>query len=379
MKSIHRYMFKQVAYATFFVTLVVTMAVWLTQSLRFIDYIVNRGLPLTSFLMVVGLMLPAFITVVLPFTLFVSVLFVYNKFITDSELVVLRAAGFSQLSLSRPALVLALLITGIGYGLTLYLMPAAYNEFKEWQLRIRSDYTTVILQEGVFNKVMDGMTVYVRERGAEGELLGIFIHDSRDSDTPTTYMADRGALVTTAKGPHLVMANGNRQWIDGDSGQMALLEFESLTVDISGEDKEEGGLRWRGSKERFLDELFFPKDEGLSDKIVNMLRAEAHQRLVGPLYSIAFTLVALAALLSGSFSRRGQLKRILAAAGVFVIFQALAIWLQNVAGKVPDLIPLMYVNVVLPSIASLWVMMRSPTRRKRPHRGALATEGTAAT
>ena len=107
MDGITKYVFRQVGTVMFFITLCLTLAIWLTQSLRFVDLIVNRGLPVIEFLYLSMLLLPRFLVVVVPVALFASVLFTYNRLTMDSELIVCRAVGFSQAALSRPALLLA--------------------------------------------------------------------------------------------------------------------------------------------------------------------------------------------------------------------------------------------------------------------------------
>src|SRR3546814_18950562 len=115
MPWISRYILGQLAMATVFVTVALTFAIWLTQSLRLIDYIVNRGLPASTFLTFVGLLLPSFLGVVLPVATFVAILFVYHKLAMDSEMVVMRAAGLSQLQPARPAILLAVPVT-VGFS-----------------------------------------------------------------------------------------------------------------------------------------------------------------------------------------------------------------------------------------------------------------------
>ncbi len=50
MNSISTYIFRQTAFVMIFVTVVLSFVIWLTQSLRFVDMVVNRGLPITDFL-----------------------------------------------------------------------------------------------------------------------------------------------------------------------------------------------------------------------------------------------------------------------------------------------------------------------------------------
>ena len=88
-----------------FVTAALSAAVWLAQSLPLIDLIVNRGLSLDVFLYLAMLILPRFLDIVLPIGLFVAVLLTFNRLTTESELVVMRAAGLGPMSLARPVLI----------------------------------------------------------------------------------------------------------------------------------------------------------------------------------------------------------------------------------------------------------------------------------
>ena len=200
-KKIDLYIFRQLFATTLFVAISLTCVVWLSQSLRFVEMIVNRGLSASLFVYFTMLLLPSFLGVILPLALFVAVLFVYNRLLVDSELVVLRAGGYSQYSLARPAMTLTLLVVLACYALTLYFMPASYREFKDLQFTLRNSYPTVLLQEGVFSPVMKGVTVYVGSRGRGGELSGIIVHDARNREQPVTMMAERGVIVAGDSGP----------------------------------------------------------------------------------------------------------------------------------------------------------------------------------
>ncbi|MEM7171246.1 MAG: LPS export ABC transporter permease LptF [Pseudomonadota bacterium] len=363
MKSISRYIFKQAVTTTFFVTLALTMAIWLTQSLRLIDFIVNRGLPASTFFVFIGLLLPSFLGLVLPVSTFVSVLFIYYKLMNDSELVVLRSAGLSPLQLASPALALAGLVTLICYSISLYFLPISYREFKDMQYKLRSDYSSVVLQEGEFNTITPEITVYIRERADDGQLRGILVHDNRDQDRPVTMMAESGALVPNPAGPRVVMKNGNRQEVERGTGRLSLLYFDSYTVEIASL-SDSPGARWREPRERFIFDLLgpdpnHPEDVRLKDELI----AEGHQRIVAPIYAIAFVLVALASLLSGEFNRRGQTKRIVFAVLCITTLQAMSLGLNDVTIQHPALMPVKYGVVILVVLGAAWYMVRSPKRK----------------
>ncbi|HMA15657.1 MAG: LPS export ABC transporter permease LptF [Bacteroidota bacterium] len=365
MPGITRYILGQLVTATIFVTLALTFAIWLTQSLRLIDYIVNRGLPASTFLTFVGLLLPSFLGVVLPVAAFVAVLFIYHKLAMDSEMVVMRAAGLSQMQLARPAILLALLVTLTVYAISLYFLPASFREFKDLQNDFRNDLSAVLLQEGVFTALNEDITVYVRERTSDGELRGILVHDTREADRPVTMMAERGALVPSEAGPRVVMENGNRQQVERGTGRFSLLYFDRYTIELN-DFGEIAQSRWREPKERFLPELLWPSDERRDQRYRQELIAEGHQRLVGPLYTVVFVLIGMAALLAGEFNRRGQAKRVLAAVACVAALEGLSLALNDLASRSAAAVPAMYAAVLLSGGISLYVLLRRPTRRAAP-------------
>ncbi len=217
MRAISRYVFIQLIAVTLVVTVALTCGVWLIRSLRHLDHVVNRGLPVDTFLWKVVL-LPTFLSVVLPIGTFCAVLFIYNKLTMDSEVVATRAAGLSQVQLAAPAFLVALAMTAIGCSITFYFQPVSHKAFSDFQFETQNDLTGVLLQEGAFSDPAQGITVYVRERSADGKLRGLLIHDNRDPGNPVTVMAESGALVANGGNPRVVMLNGNRQQIDKDSG-----------------------------------------------------------------------------------------------------------------------------------------------------------------
>jgi len=371
-----RYIFRQLFWWTVFIAISLTCVVWLTQSLRFVEMIINRGASVPVFLYLTLLLLPTFLSLILPIALFTAVMFGYNKMIIDSELVVLRASGWSQLALARPAIILAALLVLLGYFLTIFLIPASYREFKELQFHIRNSYSTVILQEGVFNPVMKGITVYIRDRSPDGELLGIIIHDNRKPAEPVTMMAERGAIVAGVHGPRVVMANGNRQEIQGDNGWLSLLYFDNYTFELSGL-VESPNTRFRDARERYLHELFFPIERSEEVWDFQKLQMEGHHRLASPLLGLAFVFAGLAFLLTADFNRRGQIWRIIPAVAAVVGMEAAVLAAKSYGEKVPELGPLMYFIAVLPILLGCVALARDRRTRRRPAPMAPPTASTA--
>ncbi len=341
LRRYNRYIMSLLTWPTLLVTVSLTSIIWLTQALRYIDFIVNRGLSVGSFLYLTALLIPSLLFLVLPIALFISVVFAYNKLASDSELVVMKAAGLSPLQLAKPAMIVALIISLICYGMSLYLMPLTKHQFKEAQTFLRDNYASVLLQEGVFNSPIDGLTVYIREREDNGVLRGIMVHDNRNPKASVTMMADEAKLMQSPTGPQFHLINGLRQ--EFNQGRISWLNFDSYNLDFSFYEKK-AKEHVVGQEEMFLSDLLNPP-AGISTAKANKFRAEAHQRLIWPLYAIVLALLGVAVLSRGDFNRRGQWKIILIVSGGAILTVIVAIGMSNVIARYPAATPLVYVLV----------------------------------
>lgn len=363
MNRISKYIFGQTAIVMIFVTVVLSFVIWLTQSLRFVDLVVNRGLPVTEFLWLAMLIVPRWLTGILPLACVVAVVFVYHRLIADRELVVLRAAGFSNLRLAGPAILVGLVAMLLVYLLNIYLLPVSFRQFKELHFAANSDFSAILLQEGSFQSLPQQRVIFIRERVGAGRFNGILFHDASDPDRPVTYMAESGALVHTEAGSRIVLINGNSQQFDRNRGTVSFLAFEKNSLDLDLATGVAPGGRTRGPEEMFLWELFRPAPEG--GPLPTPYRAEAHSRIVSPFLALGFVVMALAILLSGDFTRRGQGNRVVMAIVLVIALQTSAIAVHNLAGDDARLIPTLYADAALPLLAGLFALAQAGRRRVR--------------
>ena len=305
---------------TVIITASLTAIVWLTQILKFLDFMVSRGLTLGDFMTLTGLMLPSLLFVLVPVSVSIAVIYSYNRLMVESELIVLNAVGVSKWQLAKPALMMGAACMLLCYMLSLYLLPLANEKFQDIRTFFRDKYASVLLEEGVFNTPMDGMTVFVRTRDDANNLGGILLHDSRNAKAVVTMIADTGRMEQTAAGPRFYLNNGMRQqWREGTVSWLAFNEY-AMDIAFYGHDIS----RKRSPDERKVADLF--NTEGLTDKQAAAYRAEGHHRLVWPLLALSLPAFALAMLFSSEFNRRGQVRRLMLASigivGIVILYFA---------------------------------------------------------
>ncbi len=95
MGSINRYIFRTTLGAFLVVLVSLTALIWVTQALRDIDLMTNQGQSILIFVAITGLIVPLLVLVIAPIALVIAVIHVLNKLSTNSEIIVMNAAGMS--------------------------------------------------------------------------------------------------------------------------------------------------------------------------------------------------------------------------------------------------------------------------------------------
>jgi len=361
MIRLHRYVLRQLVFGLLAVTFGLAAIIWLSQSLRFVELVVDRGLSMRVFVELTILMVPSFVAAILPVTVFIVVLLTYNRLASDRELTAMRNAGLSQWGLARPALWLAAAAGLLGLLLNLVVVPRTYEAFRAYQWEIRTRIAAVLLQEGVFNRIGDDMTVFIRARDRDGTLRGILVHDSRDKDTPVTVVAQAGRLAVGANGPRVTLTEGLREELDRRSGRSRSLSFAENTIDLARGEVAQSGPRDRDMRERSLGELVNPSDRAtLAPREIGRFRAEAHQRLSQPFATVSYAMVALAAVLAGAFRRQGAGFRLGVAVGSMLVLVASALLAGSLAARSPAAVPLIWLSAILPGLVAARLLADSP-------------------
>ncbi|HWD27278.1 MAG TPA: LPS export ABC transporter permease LptF [Rhizomicrobium sp.] len=362
------YLLGQLIGPTALFTFLLTAVIWLTQSLRLLDLVINRGQSAPTFVYLTVLVLPSLLVIILPIAFFAGTLFALSKLNTDSELVVMSAAGFSRFQIAVPVFISAAIIMALTYACGLYLMPAGQRAMKDKVVDIRADLSTALLNEGEFNTPAQGLTVFIRELNSDGTIRGVFVHDDRNQVHPVTYIAESGELVQTPGGVRLIMADGTIEVGSHSGAQLQVLKFQRYVFDLD-QFASPAHATDRATSERYLSELFWP-DPSLPQKTRNAYIAEGHNRLSQPLYCIVFALIALAAILRGSRARGANALRLTFAIVAVAAVRIAGYGIQGLAVRDPSMNVLFYLIPGIGAALALANLMsvdpRAWLRRQQP-------------
>ena len=133
------YVIKEISSSFLFSVILLTGILWLGQSLRHLDLLTSNNIDISAYFSYVFLLLPKIFQLTTPIAFFVSILFVLNRLRSDSELIVLWAAGKSNRNiLIKPILIYTSFIFIFLMTLSVYLSPYSLNEIRHKIIDIRS-------------------------------------------------------------------------------------------------------------------------------------------------------------------------------------------------------------------------------------------------
>lgn len=155
-------------------------------------------------------------------------------------------------------------------------------------------------------------------------------------------------MVVVNDQPRVVLFNGSRQEIDRHTGRLNVLTFTRNTIDLTQNKHDTAEVR--DAAEMSIRELLNPDPHEVAARDRGKFAVEAWRRLTSPLTAMSFAMIALFTVLSGAFSRHGNITRPLTAVLVVVGLLALSLMLQNLAGRNLHLVPLIWATAVLPAL-----------------------------
>lgn len=305
MSRTDRYILSQLLILFGFFSLVLVAVYWINRAVWLFDTLIGSGHSTLVFLEFTTLSLPSIIVLALPLSTFAACVYVLNRLISDSEMVVLQTTGFSPWRLARPFFQFGVIVAVMMSLLTHFLVPASMKQLSDRQREIAQSITAKLLTDGTFLHPAPGITFYIREITPEGILSDVFLSDNREGGSSTTFTAAEAYLVYAEGGSKLVMVDGMAQTLSTD-GRLALTSFKDFTYDVGSLVGTDAQPRPFAAHMSTADLLLRPEvvaeNTGASPGAIAEL---AHARIAQALFCLVVTLFTCSSMLQGSFSRFG--------------------------------------------------------------------------
>lgn len=180
MKTIDRYILRQLIAVTFLGVLSLTLLMLLGQLFKELHtLLVESGAPPSIVVDFILQVIPFSLTFSVPWGFLTAVLLVYGRLAADNELTSMRMAGLSLWRLSMPAIGMGVALSALCYYINIEVAPRGKQAMSDLVMTAATDNPRNLLFSGQSATKMDKVQVYVEKR-EEDVLQGLHIYPLTD-------------------------------------------------------------------------------------------------------------------------------------------------------------------------------------------------------
>lgn len=327
-----RYILKRVFFISAMTLVSLVVIVLITQVLIFVNVVTDSGEAIQTFIKMAGMLVPMVAGVVLPFALLIGICQALNTMHTDSEIVVLEAAGASSSVAIKPVMMLGLVAGIVAFANSVFVEPAANRQLRDIIIEAGSNMIRLAVRSESFQRVEDNLYLQIGGQLPGGGFNTLFIADLREPEAQLLYYAQRGSITKVNDTDLLVLENGEVQRENAQTGEVSIVSFTTYALDLGHFTAAQRGGSYQ-PKEQTTAYLLNPDpNDSFAQHQPQVLRSEFHRRMTDWLYPLAFCLIALYFSVGARSNREERMWSIGAAAGVALAVRGAGFFLVNEAG-----------------------------------------------
>lgn len=221
---LHRYLFRQFSSAMLYQTIVLSMIIYLIQSLRFFKWIAQRQITFVEFAQLSILLIPQFMTYLIPFAAIFSLLYTLVQLRNKQEITALSVLGVSDIQILKPALLLILCVVVVQMNLQI-LAPKSTQKFQQQEKQFLTRLDVHMIKPGQLQTINNAVVYAEKIHGHY--LNGIFLYYE---------LSDKKMFVTAKIGllqKHCIyLKEGQYTQVDRQNNSQQIVNFKALTYDL---------------------------------------------------------------------------------------------------------------------------------------------------
>lgn len=210
MKKIHIYIFVETLKWFLVSVMVLTSVLFMVKSLVLVDLVAKRGLSFFEGIQIVIYILPTFLAVTVPPSLFISTLMAFTGFSVDNEYTAMRTSGWGFLYLIRPVILISVVAFFATTTVIFYFLPLGNHSLKAFLFEILQKRINIEMKPRVFYKEFPGYVLYFKNMKKDGRLKNLIVSSHLPGESAKTIVAGEGVFVPNPETlkVHLKMKKG---------------------------------------------------------------------------------------------------------------------------------------------------------------------------
>ncbi len=266
MKIIDRYLFRELIPPFFLGILIFTFVLLMSQILRLMELIVNKGVAFLTVGQLIVFLMPSILVLTVPMSVFLTSIVTFGRWSADNELTAIKSGGISLLRISVPVLFFSILTYIVTSWMIIEALPSGNQAFRRKMFEIVRAKASVGLKEKVFNDDFSGLIIYVNTipQTENPVMEGVIITDYRPEkrqppQEPLTIIAEEGWLIADDENQRVIfrLSNGGIHSLSPDLQKYQKIDFRIHDLQLNmGEGMIDPGTVPKGLREMTLRELW---------------------------------------------------------------------------------------------------------------------------
>ena len=187
---------------------------------KILDHVLSKGLPASTVLEIFVLNLAWMLSLSIPMAVLVACLMAFGRLSGDHEITAVKAAGMSPLSLMRPVMLVALLLSVSMVLFNNWILPEANHRSVELMNAVSRKKPHVFIDAGRLITQFPDVQLWVnRIDPVSGVLYGIQVYEMEKKGAPRVVYADSATLDYVDNGATLMfrLRSGETHIVDPDN------------------------------------------------------------------------------------------------------------------------------------------------------------------
>lgn len=304
--------------------ILLSVILFVQQASRYSEIFFNVNIPNALIWQLTFALIPNVIAFTCPMAVLVGVIIGLSRMQGDSELVSIKAAGVGYLQILLPIIFLAVLLSVFAFFVNLKGVPIASKIVRTVALQTALYKLESPIEPGVFNKEIQGYTIYVKDGEIEkGVWKNIFIHNENQENNETRLITSTdGRIDSDGEISELVLNNAVVSTFSTEEGKKKILSENVGQIRFKVKTKRNEMVQSMANAQTTPEELGLSELAAYAKKSEGIEKIEAeilwYRRIILSITPLIFALLGTALVLR--YSRGGK------GFGIFLAIGSLAIY-----------------------------------------------------
>jgi len=213
------------------ISLSLSLIIWVVQAVNFLDYIAEDGHGLKTYFSITLLSFPKIFTRILPFSIFIAIFYILNKYELKNELIIYWNIGIKKIKFVNNLIIFSILLLFFQLFFKIFLVPNTLDLSRDYIRNSNIDFFPNLIKEKKFIDSVKNLTIFVEKKNKNGELKNIYLKDQMNINKSQIIYAKKGRFILKNNNNFLILNDGS--FIDINKQKITSFAFKKTEVNLS--------------------------------------------------------------------------------------------------------------------------------------------------